>query len=458
MTSNHIEWFEKLDADTKDNSIKMLYELCIRTKDESNKKFEELINQKHSSIIIQKDSVITQKDTEITKLKISNEIFKEIQQNYSTDVKEHIKNIELKVSEGLSITRLELGKSISDVSIKLTPSVKGKVGENNIDHILGNIPGGKLTNVSITKGGGDFKFVINGIKIMIESKAIGTLSLKETEAFKKTATEFHESDKIDFAVMAHHCDVKFKGTALSIEKVETKRGRLILIYVANLFNHPERLLYTINTGLFLFENQPIDGLNIVKFLESIDDYIKIIESLEHSSKEKEKNIISLRLSVNEDNISLKKLKEKLVESTRNTDTGRNLSIKEKVIKLYISLEKQGKVSVELIKKECSDNGIANNIFNKEIGGIKQLKQMVLDSRKVVFTCNEEEEEEEEEEESKIILFDKPGPETKFNSYLVNKNGDEIRVASFNNSILQENFEKSPNYINANEGIDWIFKD
>jgi hypothetical protein len=293
---------------------------------------------------------------------------------------------------------------IVGLSSKITPSANGKIGEDYIDQLLSKIPNSSFTNVTQSKGSGDFLFETGDIKIMIESKNWTNSSIKgnpkEIDNFRKTAIEAKEERGIDFAIMALHRVTDLKGRAMEIEMEMTKKGALMLLYVTNLFNHPERILYAIDAGILLLKQQSQHTINKDKFVYQINSFMKGMDSIEESIKERTKIIKDLTTLTKKDTEQIMTLRQMLDNVLNDTD---QISIKDRVINYYVDLTKSNgqKITKSMLETRCLENKIpARHV--REMGGIKAIRTLALEKMKLsdhneTDSISEKEESEESEE-------------------------------------------------------------
>ncbi len=252
-------WFNNMNPASRNQMILTMYKLCLTTRDVSHEKLIETLNS-------QWNDKFTKQVEFIKRLTMENEVLSKNQEIGINAVVNKINQMEANLNNSIRTTSSE----IVGLSSKITPSANGKLGEQYIDQILSRIPNASFTNVTQIKGSGDYLLILGNIKIMIESKNWTNSSIKgnpkELENFRKTAIEAKEERGIDFAIMALHRVTDLKGKAMEIEMEMTKKGALMLLYVTNLFNHPDRILYAIDAGILLLKQQSQHTINKDKFV------------------------------------------------------------------------------------------------------------------------------------------------------------------------------------------------
>ena len=366
------DWFNGMNADSRNQMILVLYKLCLSTKDASH---EKLI----SSLNSQWNDKFTKQVEFIKHLTMENEILSKHQEQGLNAVVNKMNQIEANLNNTMRTTTSE----IMGLSSKITPSANGKLGENYIDELLSKIPNVSLTNVTQSKGGGDFLMVLDNIRIMIESKNWTNSSLKgnpkELENFRKTAIEAKEENGIDFAIMALHRVTDLKGRAMEIEMEITKNGSLMLLYVTNLFNHPERILYAIDAGILLLKQQSQHTIDKDKFVYQINSFLKGIDGIEESIKERTKIIKDLTSITKKDSEQAMNLRQMLNNIINNTE---QIPIKDRLINFYLDLKKihGDKVSKNHLEVKCLENKVPARVV-REAGGIKAIRAIALEKLK-----------------------------------------------------------------------------
>lgn len=352
-------WFNNMEPQSRNSMILTLYKLCINIKDTSHEKLAEIINAQWNEKFLKQEEIVKN-------LAKENEI---LTKTNSIQIVDKLKDLELSVIN-----------TMNGISQKISPSSNGKFGEDYIDNLLGKIPNAKLTNITQDKGCGDFLFETGEYRIMIESKNWTNSSIKgnprEIESFKETAIKAAEDDLIDFAIMALHRVTDLKGRPLEIEIEYTKKGTLMLIYVTNLFNHPERLLYAIDAGILLFSQQSKQQVNIDKFFYQINTFIRCIANMESSIKERNKQVRDINALIKKDSDYLSQMRDILENILSNGD---HVPIRERVLGYcaeLISEFGETKVTKTMLENKCLVNKIPAR-YVREIGGIKAIKKLSL---------------------------------------------------------------------------------
>ncbi len=399
-------WFNNMNPASRNQMILTMYKLCLTTRDVSHEKLIETLNG-------QWNDKFTKQTEFVKKLSMENDILSKNQELGINTVVNKINQMEANLNNSIRTTSSE----IVGLSSKITPSTNGKLGENYIDQILSRIPNASFTNVTQSKGSGDYVLILDDFRIMIESKNWTNSSIKgnpkELDNFRKTAIEAKEENGIDFAIMALHRVTDLKGKAMEIEMEITKKGVIMLLYVTNLFNHPERILYAIDAGILLLKQQSQHTINKDKFVYQVNSFVKNIDSIEGSIKERTKIIKDLTTLTKKDTDQIMTLRQMLDNVLNDTD---QISIKDRVIQYYRDLVKTNgqKITKTMLETRCLENKIpARHV--RDLGGIKAIKTLALNkttdssdsepetnSTGTIRTDEEEIEEEiEEEEEIKV---------------------------------------------------------
>jgi hypothetical protein len=368
------KWFNDLSQFNKNQMIIVMYKMCLETSNTTQEKLIQSINQQWNEKVSKQTDVIK-------KLSIENEVLSSIQGRNTDTIINKLKDLES-----------NLNNSVNGLSLKITPSLNGKIGEEHIDQILGKIPNSELYNITQDKGNGDFLFVTSGIKIMIESKNWTNSSIKgnpkEIENFKKTAIDAKENENgIDFAIMALHRVTDIKGKAMELETIFTKKGSLLLIYITNLFNHPERILYAIDCGILLLKQNSQNTINKDKFVYQINTFLKGIGNIQNSIKERQKIVKDSVQIIKKDIEQVTNLKDLLDSIINNTE---EVPMKDKIINFYNELYKVhgNKTTKQMLETKCLENNIpARNI--RSLGGIKEIKKLANSLIDINEEINEE---------------------------------------------------------------------
>lgn len=369
-------WFNQMNAPERNNMILTLYKLCLMTKDVSHVKLTEELNrswQEKVNGLNMKWSVKYKEQLDLAeRLSFENNIYKKTTDEGFGQLSDKIKGLEHK-----------LENEINGLSLKITPSANGKLGEDLIENVLSNIPGAKLYNVTQKKGNGDFILEINDKKVMIESKNWTNSSIKgnpkEIDSFRSTAIDSKENQVIDFAIMAMHRVTDLKGKIIDMETVHTKRGNLNLIYVTNLFNYPDRLLYAIDTGLLLLSNESKMDISKEKFMYQLDTFMKSIESMEDSIKEYSRISRSMNELIKKDTETIGNIRLCIENMLNDSD---QIPIKDRVINICAELiteHTEDRVTKLLLEKKCTEKNIPAR-WVRDLGGIKEIKKLVADRK------------------------------------------------------------------------------
>lgn len=350
-------WFNNMDINSRNQMIVTMYKLCLTTRDASHEKLSQTINSQWNEKFVKQNE-------QVKKVLMENEVLTKNQDMSVNVLINKLKDVEHNLSN-----------SLQGLSSKITPSMNGKLGEDHIDQILSGIPNASFTNNTQNRGGGDFLLKIENYQIMIESKNWTNSSIKgnpkEIENFKKAAVEAKEEIDIDFAIMALHRVTDLKGKFMEMEMEYTKKGILILIYVTNLFNHPDRILYAIDAGIFLLKQQSRGNVNKEKFIFQVNSFLKGIDSMEESIKEREKTVRDMTSLIRKDSDHITTMKLMLDNMLNNTE---QVSIKDRIITFYMELSTSGKkITKAMLEGKCTENKIPAR-WIRSLGGIKAIKE------------------------------------------------------------------------------------
>lgn len=364
------DWFNGMDPSSRNNMILTMYNLCLTTRDISHEELANTLNSQWGEKYNKQVECIKQ-------LMIENEVLTKNQESGVTTLVDRMNSLEARLSSSIKST----GDEIVNLSCKLTASSNGKIGEDFIVSMLSKIPNASFTDVTQSKGCGDFLLVIDGIKIMIESKNWTNSSIKskpaEIENFKKVAVEAKEdhTTAIDFAIMVLHRVTDMKGKPLELEIVSTCKGPLILLYVTNVYNHPDRLFYSIDAGILLLKQQTKQDIDKVTFVQQTNNFIKSIDSLENSIEQRSRCIRDLSNMCKSDLETIKILRSTLTSITSGTP---EMSVKDKLLTIYSELVSRygNKVTKKQLEDGCLNSGIPARSV-RDYGGLNKIKQLYL---------------------------------------------------------------------------------
>jgi len=353
-------WFNNLNSESKNQIVLVLYKLCMTTRDSSHQKIIDILNnqwaEKHNAVL---------EENKI--LAMENQALVKVQESSTSIVLDKIKDLEY-----------SLNNSVNNLTSKIVPTLQGKIGEDVISNILSKIPNSILQNVTQIKGCGDFVVIIDNIRIMIESKNWTDASIKgnpsELANFRQVAIDAKENNLIDFAIMAMQRVTNLKGRALQMETEPTKNGQLVLIYTTNLYHNPDRLLYAIDAGIVLFKQE----INVDKdrFLYQINNFLKGIESLENSIKERSKLIKNMSGLIRTDSDNLSNMRTLLSAIINESNI---ISPRDKLINVYIDLlkeNKDAKITKILLEAKCIEVGIPVRSIRDV--GMRELQKVALE--------------------------------------------------------------------------------
>jgi hypothetical protein len=352
-------WFNGMDTSLRNQMILNMYKICMHV---NVTKASEHINSQWIDKFIK---------IEETNKQLVNDL--EIQKNLVKSVRDD-SNVIYKINE----IETNLLNTINTLTSKIAPGVNCKIGEDYIEEILGRIPNIELVKSEI----GDFIITISDISAMIESKNWSDNSFKnnkkELEKFKQDAILAKNEKQIHFAVLALHRVTDIKGKTMEIEILPTKTGPLILIYITNLFNHHERILYAIDIGILLYNQRSQNNSEINdQFLYKIDIFFKCIETMDDSIKERNRNIRETLVLIKKDQEHIDNLKQML---TNIVPVGSGKSNKDKLLTLCHNLvvaHGENYINKNILESTCVENNIPPRLI-RDIGGVKYIKQMIND--------------------------------------------------------------------------------
>ena len=185
----------------------------------------------------------------------------------------------------------EIKDQIQELTSKLTTNyAKGIIGENWVYNYMKDLPNCIIENVTREKGLTDFYFELNTNALgnsrpmigLIECKNVDTVSGVHLDNFKHDVIDaVNNGYNINFAFFAAHRATNINGIEMDIIQVE--EHKVILFYVYDLFNRPDRLLTALNIAktLIVSSDLPVDTIKLI---------VKKIDALEYDLREQKKVI------------------------------------------------------------------------------------------------------------------------------------------------------------------------
>lgn len=263
---------------------------------------------------------------------------------------------------------------------------KGVIGENWIENILSNIPGCITENVTRDLGFTDFYVKINEINILIESKNAEKIKPEYIEKFKDDVLK--DNINIDIGIFVAQRVPRIYGSNFHLEIVNKKDKIVFLFYIADTFNHPERLSHAINIGKVLVENNHTTN-DIQHTISMVTNIYKQIEALEKNSSEFYRQSCDFQILVKKNKEQIDELfntfklimKKDTKYGTESENNWRQLCID--IVKRFIILDR--KFSIQDIVGKAVSLGVkksrAETIIAKELKGLKRIKEIAEESLK-----------------------------------------------------------------------------
>lgn len=356
-----LEWFDSLDQSEKTEYIDIIYKLhktyVVNNKDikkSLNKldlKWQKLFSTNENKYALQ----IKELETELSILR-----------NYG--------NIENKLND----YRLELSNYHKDLMGKLSCSQMGKAGEKWIyDTLLSNYPTSLIIDTSSKRGCGDLLLSHDGAKIMIESKNHTDDSLRKDPngtigRFISDATNAFECKQADIAIFVAHraSSIPGKGSFI-VEKIMTNTGTRHVVYIANVYNIPNRLIAAVELCTKIINDSDIDNFDdeLYTKLRLISDKLGyMVETL----KDKKKMVSDLRDIVKKDEEHLNFLKETLVDTVSGDKKENKEIVLDKLTSLYRIESSGGDINIRDFEKMVLEKGMKISDI-KDVGGFSRIK-------------------------------------------------------------------------------------
>jgi hypothetical protein len=190
----------------------------------------------------------------------------------------------------------EIKDQIEQLSSKLISNyTKGIIGENWVYDYMKEIPNCIINNVTHEKGLTDFYFEIQ-YPMSLQKPLIGLIECKNVEKVSNLHLEHFKVDvinavnddyKINFAFFVAHRATSINGIDMEIiqvpandsnEKLGTMEDRkVILFYIYDLFNRPDRLLTALNIAKTLTTSSelPIDSIrSIIRKIDTLESDVR----------------------------------------------------------------------------------------------------------------------------------------------------------------------------------------
>lgn len=163
----------------------------------------------------------------------------------------------------------EIKEQIKELESKLISNhSKGIIGENWVYDYMKDIPGVIIKNVTREKGLTDFYFEFHDsvkmISGLIESKNVDKVSQLHLDNFKKDVIDAITNEfNVSFAFFIAHKAISING--IDMEVIEVNEEKVILFYIYDLFNRPDRFLTALNIAKTLTVNidLPIDKVKLI---------------------------------------------------------------------------------------------------------------------------------------------------------------------------------------------------
>ena len=404
-----IQWFNGLSPETKSHIILTQYEMHMSIRDEKSKELANSLNNKWSRKIdktkeeasteimnLKKETSkeITNLNGELSKLKMENDVlsrtsgFDMIKEHFSGIIKnlesthtEQLLKLENRISGSHNNLESKIIGSHTKLETRLTSNYsKGVMGENWVENTLVSVPNCILKNVTRDKGLTDFSFEIGGLNGLIESKNVDKMNKEYIDRFKNDVLEAKQSENIDFAIFVAHRLKYINGKPFSLECLHTKRGNVFLFYVADAYNHVDRLLTAINLGQTLVDSVKFAN-NVEGLMYNVNVIMNRIDALAGFMAEQRKNLQIQKKLIKNSQTTIKELSHVVKTIIKSS------SIKDSKKKLCID------IAVEFLKenktftiKDLTDRLINHNItksnagtlISRKLGGIKNVKKLAME--------------------------------------------------------------------------------
>jgi hypothetical protein len=381
----------------KNNESEYVKNILKENNDYSNKLLEKI---KKLEVESEKNKIVSLQDIENFKNNYKNDIMKEIDNKYKEEIVKiknenmeiKIKNTELETmykSKLNNTNDLNAFKNHINEKLKVLDNFggfkKGYKMENSVYNLLlhkYNYKDTMIKKVTAKNGCGDIELLINNIKYMFEVKSVNDKLLESNpdkifKRFEKDSIVAYENNEIDVSVFVSNGSTHIPGHGvLDLKKIGTDKGPMILIYVSDIINNPDRLDAVIRLGDIMYNNMKNDEDldNIFSLFESVISNINnLYEIILKNRKEREirfqeqDKLITEQLFPLIDNI--KKFTNKNSNEESKKDRLKNL-IKDLLINNgYL------KTTKKLLFEKMEEKQIPHNTINC-FGNFQKLKRIV----------------------------------------------------------------------------------
>jgi len=431
----HNAWFNGLGADVRDTIIQTLFNLLgsvkgdsaisklkeelendfdnkLRIKDNEINGLEDIYEQKVININREKDlqmremelrliSISKEKDLQIKDLNLEldnlDSIYEEKMINFKKTKDMDMVTMEYDFNNKLDTKERQLAskdtenntlkkiyyEEIHKLNEKFTSNKIGRFTELfTIDILETNYPKAIVNDTNVgdrTSGEGDIYFEMDGVRCMIESKShtISSLQRSHVEQIGRFQEEFKEkvsNGMVDFGIfVAPRCNVIPHRGFISCEFIETFVGNKPMFYVAGTFEHQERLIIAVETGVSIVKNLDVKRSDTDNILMSINNTLNDITEYGINLKEKKKIINMLQHQYNIDSDFIIKLTNGLKGLTKDKISTTN---ENKILDISGSMYTENKrFTLKSLIAECETQGITKKEIYK-LGGLKAIKDML----------------------------------------------------------------------------------
>ncbi len=343
------EWFYGLDKSIQNRLIDLFYNIY--------------------KIIPESDKL-----NDLENLKLRNEL-NEYKLNGVGTILNSINELEHKLEK----TKNEVIENQLKLENKLTSNdKKGIIGERWIQDILTSIRC-RFTDVTKKKGSCDFYCKSDTCEFLIESKNCEIVNKKHIQDFKKDVIYSIENDKndINFAIFVAH---RHKHFDVNLEFLPVNNKIIFLMYIADAFNYPDRLINGIDICKNLSNNLTYNE-NITNKINEINGILNQMNELEEISSDLQKDINKMDDSNKKLVNQISVIKESILNIVEPTTI-----YKKEVNKIAIELFKKNpnftaKMLEEEISLKIEGILIKPSSIISNIGGINKIKEYIKDTLK-----------------------------------------------------------------------------
>jgi hypothetical protein len=342
---------------------------------DSTKSVEEKLNELINKIKQTDNSTISKLNDLSSELKISNSSSTNLISNRLGDLSNEMKTTNKDTIT--NITKLINPTNSYDVGVR---------GEDWIEsYVVDNLHSSIINNTRTIKGGGDIFMEYNNIKYVIESKNRGhTIPTTDIDDFRSKAIIEKEMSNIDIGIfIAQRAKRIAKKKLFDVEVVETKNGRLFLIYISDVYNYPQLVTASVNLGeILVVDNNTNNTDKLNNALSYIQNTKSNIDGLLKNIRSQRKFANSMLLNIEENEtmcINMISGCGNVINNNRNERSEEMLT--NKLEEIYTKLENSDELTTAVnFNKLCKSENIPKRDIATHKLNFRVIKRLVEASK------------------------------------------------------------------------------